>query len=213
MNANNINLTINCIQSKVVLSTGNVQKTLYQSFMRLCKLFDDWMLTCPQKISFNAFSSAMDLGVGDYKNLYSFLEIRNDSQLMSMWEEDDRLGRNRITWKNFINVNFPGKTMKEKYRLRKLHLFHLLALPHNVILSNSKARKLVKLLEHGKIIDYKQALDEQCTTNIEFDIEDTFLLDQFTELVKWKNPEWNNFNIERVKWNYVTKKMNVVVRK
>jgi len=136
----------------------SIPLTLFKSFTYMVKEYEKWLETKPSKVSFESFSNAVNLGVGDYKNLFGFLNIGNEKRLMSLWEEDDMLGRNRITWENFIKVNFPGKDMAEKNNLRKMHLSKLLELHPDVKVSGSVAKKLAEMYAKKEIIYYSQGL-------------------------------------------------------
>ena len=143
------------------VSTTNEQNqpTVYQSFKIMARDYDEWSKTCTKKRTFDSF--VMDNQYQNNqrnKNIFGFLFLREDDELMAKWEEDDRLKYNRVRVNNLLKTTYPGHTMVEKNNWRKAHLRHMLDLPKDKIIETPKeASRLIKLLAKGTISNYNEA--------------------------------------------------------
>ena len=108
-------LTVDDFLALQTVSTTERQPTIFQSFKRMARDFDRWLRTNPRKISFNCFARQNNYEINDKnKSLYVFLFLREDKELMSMWEREDLLGLNRVNTNTFLKVTYPGTTKEEK---------------------------------------------------------------------------------------------------
>lgn len=170
-----------------------VNFTIYKSFTIMARDYDEWLKTNPQKISFPMFAYDANYELTDRnKALYSFLSLRDDEELMRLWQEDDE--RNRITINNFVRVAYPGTTKEEKDRWRKEHLRQMLQLPHGQqIKSRATANKLVKLLSEGKIKDYtedvKPANDTASKKDNKVSLKGTSITDDIKAVLQRQFPD------------------------
>ena len=132
------------------------QVTLFQSFKRMLKDYDKWLLSNPNCLFFTTFALDNKYDFSSRNQLlYDFLFVREDTMTITLWDEDDHLKRNRITYENLLEAEYPGSTIEEQKKWKKQHLFRLLSLPHDKIIMSSKdATAMVKLLSEGKIKDY-----------------------------------------------------------
>jgi hypothetical protein len=132
------------------------QVTLFQSFKRMLKDYDKWLLSNPNCLSFTTFALDNKYDFSSRNQLlYDFLFVREDTMTITLWDEDDYLKRNRITYENLLEAEYPGITIEEQKKWKKQHLFRLLSLPHDkIIISSKDATAMVKRLAEGKIKDY-----------------------------------------------------------